>query len=119
MQNSQWVFGTNAGIRFTPTPAPFANLPINAPEGCASIATANGQLRLYSDGVTIRDAADTVRLTGLSGNLSSTQAALVVPDPANKRRFMSSPPMALRAATSMSTASGSTPPPGPRHRCRR
>jgi hypothetical protein len=87
MRNRIWVFGSNAGLTFSPNPVGFSNLPINTYEGCASICDSNGNLVLYSDGVKVWDDTGTVRATGLQGSPSSSQAALVVPDPVgNKRR---------------------------------
>lgn len=90
MRNRNWVFGQNAGLNFsTSPPTPFSNLPINTSEGCASISDAKGKLVIYSDGVKVWDATGTVRATGLGldGHTSSTQSALIVPDPATGDRY--------------------------------
>lgn len=90
MRNRNWVFGQNAGLDFSTTPpTPFSNLPINTYEGCASISDTKGKLIIYSDGVKVWDATGTVRATGLGldGHNSSTQSALIVPDPATGDRY--------------------------------
>jgi hypothetical protein len=90
MRNRNWVFGNNAGLDFsTNPPTPFSNRPINTYEGCASISDQMGNLILYSDGIKVWDATRTVRATGLGldGHNSSTQSALIVPDPATGDRY--------------------------------
>lgn len=87
MRNKNWVFGKNGGLTFSPNPVGFSNLPMNTYEGCASISDGNGTLVLYSDGLKVWDGTGTVRATGLQGSQSSTQAALIVPDPGNKKRY--------------------------------
>ncbi len=88
MINQNWVFGKNAGLDFsTSTPTPSSNNVINTSEGCASISDANGNLLLYTDGQKVWDGTNTQRATGLSGNPSSTQSAIIVPDPANAARY--------------------------------
>jgi hypothetical protein len=87
VRNSTWLFGKNGGIRFNPGPTVFSNLPISTYEGCASICGPTGNLILYSDGVRVWDGAGTVRITGLAGNSSSTQSALILPDPGNPKRY--------------------------------
>lgn len=88
MINQNWVFGRNAGLDFSTNPptAVSGNL-INTFEGCASISDANGNLLMYTDGVTLWDGANTVRATGLLGDASSTQSAIIVPDPGNSNRY--------------------------------
>jgi hypothetical protein len=90
--NRQWVFGVRAGLDFsTPVPTPTSGFLINTGEGCASISNANGQLLLYTDGNTLWDGTNTPRASGvasgLAGNPSSTQSAIIVPDPANSQRY--------------------------------
>lgn len=81
---SNWFFGDGAGIQFNPdgtiTPTT-GNL--NTDEGCTSISDANGLLLFYTDGITVFDRNGNVMPngTGLKGNPSSTQSALIVPKP--------------------------------------
>lgn len=88
MINQHWVFGLNAELDFsTAPPTPSAGRAINTGEGCASISDANGNLILYTDGQTVWEGNvnNTVRAPigtpGLNGNSSSTQSAIIVPDP--------------------------------------
>lgn len=52
-------------------------------EGCASFSDTSGNLLFYTDGITVWDRAHQVMPngTGLLGNSSSTQSAIVVPKP--------------------------------------
>lgn len=87
MQNRNWVFGNRAGLTFTPTPTAFSALHINTYEGCASISDLAGNLRLYSDGVSVWDGGGTLRATSLHGHDSSSQSAVIVPDPGSSHRY--------------------------------
>ena len=79
-----WYFGHNAGIDFNTTPptalgdgALFTN------EGCATICNSAGNLLFYTDGSTVYNAnhVPMPNGTGLSGNSTSTQSAIVVQKP--------------------------------------
>jgi hypothetical protein len=88
MINQKWVFGRRAGLDFsTPIPTPTGGFQINAGEGCASISNANGQLLFYTDGNSVWDGTNTPRASGLLGNSSSTQSAVIVPDPADSQQY--------------------------------
>lgn len=88
LRNRNWLFGTKAGLNFSTVITPFAGAPINTIEGCASISDAvTGNLLFQCDGTQIIDAAGNVRATGLLGNHSSTQAAVIVPDPSNPKKY--------------------------------
>ncbi|HEY0091238.1 MAG TPA: cell surface protein, partial [Flavobacterium sp.] len=86
---SVWYFGHNAGLKFedngTVTPL-YGELFTN--EGCSSIADTNGNLLLYTDGMTVYDRNHLLMPngyyaggTGLMGDKSSTQSAIIVPKP--------------------------------------
>ncbi|HEX2078230.1 MAG TPA: hypothetical protein VHG08_10995 [Longimicrobium sp.] len=86
--NQNWVFGQRARLDFSaPAPSASASTAIDTLEGCASLSDVNGGLLMYTDGRTVWDAANTVRATGLLGNTSSTQSAIIVPDPGNAARY--------------------------------
>lgn len=86
--NEKWVFGFRAGLNFsTAIPTPTSHPPMNTIEGCASISDASGNLLFYTDGSSVWDSANTLRASGLWGNTSSTQSAIIVPDPANGQRY--------------------------------
>jgi hypothetical protein len=88
MWNTKWVFGKDAGLNFSGgAVTPFSNRPIFATEGCASISDSSGNLVLYSDGLEVRDGAGNLRIVGLQGNQTSTEAAVAVPDPAHANRY--------------------------------
>ena len=83
-EGNVWYFGSNAGIDFNgPTPVPLTNGALNTFEGCASIADNSGNLLFYTDGLTVYNAnhATMTNGTGLLGNPSSTQSAIIVQDP--------------------------------------
>jgi hypothetical protein len=86
--NQNWVFGKNAGLDFgTTTPTPSSSNLINTGEGCASISDAGGTLILYTDGWTVWDGGNNIRAQGLLGHPSSTQSAIIVPNPGNAAQY--------------------------------
>jgi len=92
MINQNWIFGRNAGLDFSTAnasnpPTPTTGFSINTGEGCASISDANGNLLFYTDGITVWDSSNTQRVLGLLGDPSSTQSAIIVPDPANSSQY--------------------------------
>ncbi|MEQ1733766.1 MAG: PKD domain-containing protein, partial [Bacteroidia bacterium] len=89
-----WYFGNNAGLNFnTNPPTPLTNGALVTGEGCASIADKNGALLFYTDGSTVwnKNHVAMPNGTGLFGNSSSTQSAIIVPYPGTynyyKKRF--------------------------------
>jgi gliding motility-associated-like protein len=79
-----WYFGANAGLHFTGSgPVAVTNGQTVTQEGCASISDNNGNLLFYTDGSTIWNANHNTMTngTGLLGNNSSTQSAIIVPYP--------------------------------------
>ncbi|MCH4551037.1 T9SS type B sorting domain-containing protein [Aestuariibaculum lutulentum] len=84
---SNWFFGDNAGIRFNRdgTISELTNGRLSTTEGCATISDANGNLLFYTDGVTVWNKNHTAMPNGygLYGDSSSTQSAIVVPQPEN------------------------------------
>ena len=81
---NNWFFGENAGLTFgsggTPTPQSGA---LNTLEGCASISDSDGNLLFYSDGTTVYTRTHQIMENGtnLKGHSSSTQSAIIVPNP--------------------------------------
>jgi len=65
------------------TPVAIANNTLNTIEGCASICDNSGNLLFYTDGSTVWNKNQQVMPngTGLLGGSSSTQAALIIPQP--------------------------------------
>ncbi|WP_303315791.1 T9SS type B sorting domain-containing protein [Flavivirga abyssicola] len=87
---SNWYFGANAGIRFNPngTITELTAGQLNTDEGCTTISDANGNLLFYTDGITVWDRlhrpmpnANGIVGSGLYGDPSSTQSAIVIPKP--------------------------------------
>ncbi|MFT4031345.1 MAG: gliding motility-associated C-terminal domain-containing protein [Siphonobacter sp.] len=87
---SNWYFGSNAGISFSGGSASvITDGKLDVPEGTSTISDENGNLLFYTDGQVIYDkngdlmgsitaALDSIKM---GGSLSSTQAALIVPEP--------------------------------------
>ena len=83
-QTWQWYFGYNASIEFsTGVPVVTNNSAMSQWEGCSSIADANGDLLFYTDGMSAwnKNHAVMPNSTGMLGDPSSTQSALIVPKP--------------------------------------
>jgi hypothetical protein len=95
--NQHWRFGNKAGLDFTnansttpPMPTLAANSSMNTGEGCASISDSNGNLLFYTDGITLWDMNNVIRVPAgplLLGDSSSTQSAIIVPDPGNSNQY--------------------------------
>jgi gliding motility-associated-like protein len=87
---SVWYFGDKAGLKFNAdnTVTALNDGQLITPEGCSSIADSNGNLLFYSDGKSVWDRnhvimpnGNYVLGTGLFGDSSSTQSAIIVPKP--------------------------------------
>lgn len=97
MINNNWIFGKNAGLDFSTTPPiPTSGNAINTDEGCASISDSNGKLLFYTDGIRLWDgnhilripnAAASPAIPALKGDDSSTQSAIIVPNPSNSEEY--------------------------------
>lgn len=84
-----WYFGANAGLHFNPNPTPVTGGQINTVEGVASISDAAGNLLFYTDGLTVYTKLHTVMAngTGLMGDPSSTQSAIIVQKPGSSTLY--------------------------------
>lgn len=88
-ESSWWVFGDGAAVEFTPNPQnrssePFvANSGLDTDEGVGAISDEQGNLLFFTDGSTVwnRNGNIMPNGTGLFGNFSSTQSAIVVKAP--------------------------------------
>ncbi|WP_044399148.1 T9SS type B sorting domain-containing protein [Lacinutrix sp. Hel_I_90] len=83
---SNWYFGNNAGVYFDTdagTVTPLNNGSLSTEEGCTSISDTDGNLLFYTDGRTVYNSFHNIMLngSGLKGDASSTQSALIVPKP--------------------------------------
>ncbi|MCD6066162.1 MAG: hypothetical protein K0S33_988 [Bacteroidetes bacterium] len=85
-QANFWQFGTLAGLDFNSgSPVALTNSAINTTEGSSSISDASGNLLFYTDGVQVwnKTNAQMPNGFGLLGDVSTTQSALIVPNPGN------------------------------------
>ena len=81
---TNWYFGSNAGITFNSgTPIALTNGALLTAEGVATISDNLGNLLFYTDGVTVYNRNHLVMTngTGLFGDASSTQSAIIVQRP--------------------------------------
>src|SRR5690349_21193492 len=86
-----WYFGQNASLEFNAagTPVSFQNSAMIATQGSASISDKSGNLLFYTNGETIwnRLHMPMPNGTGLMGNLTAAQPALIVPKPGSDSIF--------------------------------
>lgn len=86
----KWYFGVYAGMDFSSgSPIAISNGAINTNEGCSSMADSTGNLLFYTDGISVWNKNHQVMPngTGLMGGSSSTQAALIVPQPVSSTLY--------------------------------
>ncbi len=82
-QTDQWYFGMNAGLDFTAgSPVPTTGA-LQTTEGCSTISDVQGNLLFYTNGVSVWNRNNVVMPngTGLMGDVSTSQSALIVPQP--------------------------------------
>lgn len=87
----RWYFGEGAGMHFmNAQPELLNDGKLNTLEGCAVICdNLKGDLLFYTDGVTVWNKNHEIMKngTGLKGAPSSTQSALIVPNPQNEKEY--------------------------------
>jgi len=86
-----WYFGAFAAIRFDSTGVvTLNNSAMTTLEGCATISNQHSDLLFYTDGSNIwnKNHQYMQNGSGLGGNYSSTQSALIVPWPLNTQKFI-------------------------------
>jgi len=86
----KWYFGRQAGLDFSSgTPTPLLDGAMTTYEGCATATTKRGELLFYTDGQTVWNRQHQPMPGGrrLMGSGSSTQSALIVPDPGSGNIF--------------------------------
>jgi gliding motility-associated-like protein len=78
-----WFFGINAGLKFHQGYPEAITGALVTTEGCSTISDKYGNLRFYTDGVTVYTRMHQVMPngTGLYGDPSSTQSGVIVPVP--------------------------------------
>ncbi len=88
---NQWYFSWLVSVDFNSgTPVATNNSAMNQYEGCSSIADKNtGAILIYSDGQNVYAGNHTLMPngTGLTGDQSSAQSALIVPMPGNSTQY--------------------------------
>jgi len=89
---ANWFFGQNAGIQFDDTGTLIGSVnggQLSTLEGCTTISDTDGNLLFYTNGQLVynRNHQLMPNGTGLFGNSSSTQSALVVPQPGSDTLF--------------------------------
>lgn len=85
-----WYFGRNAGLDFNSgVPVAITDGQLDTYEGCSTISDSNGNLIFYSDGITVwnRNHIPMPNGTGLLGDPSSSQSAIIVPRPTDANTF--------------------------------
>jgi PKD repeat protein len=86
----QWYFGLHCGIDFTgAAPVSNSNSAMVAPEGCASIADAGGNILFYTNGQEIWNKNHVTMANGasLAGCGSPTQSSLIIRKPASANLY--------------------------------
>ncbi len=81
---SNWYFGNTAGITFNSgVPVTLTNGVLTTTEGVATISDNSGNLLFYTDGVTVYNRVHIIMNngTGLFGDASSTQSAIIIQKP--------------------------------------
>lgn len=106
---ANWYFGENAGLNFnTGIPQVLLDGRINTIEGCETFSDSDGNLLFYTDGKTVWNSRHRIMPNGegLKGSLSSSQAALVVPNPNQNLYYIFTPDDALRQRNGITGGNG-------------
>ena len=88
-ETANWFFGEYAGLNFN-NKTPVAQVgKLATREGCAAISNDKGALLFYTDGSTIWNRNHQIMPNGvdLFGNNSSTQSAIIIPNPKEKNIY--------------------------------
>jgi hypothetical protein len=89
-ETDNWYFGQNAGLNFaTNPPTPLLDGELDTNEGCAVLSDSDGNLLFYTDGSTVWNRNHDIMMngTGLLGDSSSTQSAIIIPKPEDNNIF--------------------------------
>ncbi|WP_164879115.1 PKD domain-containing protein, partial [Flavobacterium cerinum] len=86
---ANWYFGFNAGLDFNSGSPISQNGQLSSEEACASISDSDGNLLFYTDGVRVYNANHVLMPNGagLWGHESTTQGAIIIPQPGNPDRY--------------------------------
>ena len=85
-----WYFGNYAGLDFSSgKPEPLTDGQLKNYEGCAVASDSSGNLLFYTNGVTVWNREHQIMENGtdLMGDTSSTQSAIIIPQPENDSLF--------------------------------
>ena len=90
-ETSNWYFGQGAGIEFQNDGSVIATTDgqLSTFEGCATISDSLGNLLFYTDGITVYNRNHTIMQNGngLFGDPSSTQSAIIIPQPGDENKL--------------------------------
>ncbi|MBL0740107.1 PKD domain-containing protein [Chryseolinea lacunae] len=83
-----WFFGNNAGLDFNDQPTvAIQNGVMNAPAGTSTISDRNGQVIFFTDGDKVWNRQEVELASGLGGDPTSSQAALIIPVPGDETLY--------------------------------
>lgn len=89
-QDNNWYFGRMAGLSFSSGKGvAITNSAMSTMEGSATISDENGNLLFYTNGIDVWNRQNTKMPhgTGLLGDQSTTQSAVIVPKPGSATRY--------------------------------
>ncbi len=88
-ETDKWFFGSGAALDFTGGAPVVISSPMYTSEGTSAISDATGKLRFFTNGVDVYDSTKTIMPngTGLMGDISTTQSALIVPNPSSATQY--------------------------------
>lgn len=87
---NKWFFGQGAALDFNSgSPVTIYPSPLYTTEGTAAMSDAAGNLKFFTNGVDVWDASKTLMPngSGLMGDVSTTQSAMIVPNPASGSQY--------------------------------
>ena len=86
---NKWFFGSGAALDFNSGSPVLMTSPMYTSEGTAAVADATGKLKFFTNGVDVYDSTKTVMSngSGLMGDISTTQSALIVPSPSSSSQY--------------------------------
>jgi hypothetical protein len=86
---NKWYFGTNAALDFSSGTPVVISGALSTSEGCSSVSNSSGNIIFYTNGVYVWDRTNSIMPngSGLMGDISSTQSALIVPSPSSNSEF--------------------------------
>ncbi|MHA3787557.1 T9SS type B sorting domain-containing protein [Flavobacterium hauense] len=89
-QENNWYFGRMAGLNFSSgRPVAITSSTMSTMEGSASISDTNGNILFYTDGISVWNRLNRKMPhgTGLLGDQSTTQSAVIVPKPGSNTHY--------------------------------